>query len=471
MKAALYLRISQDRTGEELGVTRQREACEQLADRRGWQVHRVYVDNDASAAGGKHRPEWEAMMTAVESGDVGVVVGWTIDRTLRTGRDRLRMLEAGKARGITISLVRGSDMDLSTPAGRLAADILGAVALNEIEVKSDRQKAAHEQAARMGRRFGGRRPFGYEQDGMTPRPAEAKAVTAAFEDYLAGTSIIAISRRWNNAGLLSGVSRADGTPTRWDHSGVRAVLRNPRYCGMRAHKGEVVSKAAWPPLVDESTWRAVNAVLASSAAETKPRGGRRLLTGLARCGVCGEGVVCGGNKKGAPPVYRCPSGSHVTRRSALVDDRIGKLVVARVADREVVERLAAAEHGDAEDDLTAEAERLRAEMDTIARERAQRIITPRQFGLMNAELLAQLATVERQMTTTRRRNGVSSIVGDGLDLARWKALEIDERRALIAGLMSVRLWSGGRGVKVPAANTIQVRWAGEVEWWPTRTGV
>src|SRR5690606_24597765 len=114
------------------------------------------------------------------------VVGWDLHRTLRTGRDRLRMLELGKRHGITIALVRGNDMDLSTPAGRLAADILGAVALNEIEVKADRQKRANQQAAAMGRWTGGRRPFGYAPDGKTIRPAEADAVRAAYHDYLAG---------------------------------------------------------------------------------------------------------------------------------------------------------------------------------------------------------------------------------------------------------------------------------------------
>ena len=39
-------------------------------------------------------------------------------------------------------------------------------------------------------------------------------------------------------------------------------------------------------------------------------------------------------------------------------------------------------------------------MDTIAWERMQRTITPRQFALMNAELVEQLATVERETATT-----------------------------------------------------------------------
>ncbi len=62
-----------------------------------------------------------------------------MDRITRNRRDTLRLLEVGQQAGSTIALVRGTDLDLSTPAGRLTADMLAAIARNEIEVKSDRQ--------------------------------------------------------------------------------------------------------------------------------------------------------------------------------------------------------------------------------------------------------------------------------------------------------------------------------------------
>lgn len=468
-RAAIYLRISQDRTGEELGVARQREACKTLAERRGWEIFEVYCENDTSASGKRRRPEWERMMAAVEAGQVQVVVGWTIDRTLRSGRDRLRMLESGKEHGITISLVRGSDMDLSTPSGRLAADILGAVALAEIEIKADRQRSANEQAARQGRRVGGRRPFGYLLDGMTLVPAEADAVAKAFDDYLSGISIIAISRRWNEAGLFSGVVNPQtGKATQWDHSGVRAVLRNPRYYGMRAHNGEVVGRAQWPAIVSEPTWRAVNAILTSSAAEHKPHGGRRLLTSIAICAVCESQIISGGNKAGKPPGYRCPEG-HVSRRGDQVDEQIEALALGRLSSPDVIRRLneaAAADDGTTE--LVAEAERLRTEMDTFARERAQRIITPAQFSIMNSEVKAQLADVERRMAMKRRPSGLLKLVGKGLTAEQWGDLDVDDQRMIVSGLMAVRLWSGGRGVRVPATDCVQVRWTGTSIWVPKR---
>ena len=48
-----------------------------------------------------------------------MVVAWAPDRLARTARDRLALVEACRDAGVIIALVRGSDMDPTTPAGRL----------------------------------------------------------------------------------------------------------------------------------------------------------------------------------------------------------------------------------------------------------------------------------------------------------------------------------------------------------------
>ncbi|WP_255499967.1 recombinase family protein [Actinotalea sp. JY-7885] len=59
---AVYARISQDRSGEELGVRRQLADCRVEAQRRGWAVAEEYVDDDLSAYSGKKRPAYERML-------------------------------------------------------------------------------------------------------------------------------------------------------------------------------------------------------------------------------------------------------------------------------------------------------------------------------------------------------------------------------------------------------------------------
>ncbi|MGI8680626.1 MAG: recombinase family protein [Mycobacteriales bacterium] len=48
-RAAIYCRLSQDRTGAGVVVDRQERECRQLAESLGWTVSKVYVDNDVSA--------------------------------------------------------------------------------------------------------------------------------------------------------------------------------------------------------------------------------------------------------------------------------------------------------------------------------------------------------------------------------------------------------------------------------------
>ncbi len=48
-RAAIYARISDDRTSDAAGVTRQEQDCRALALSRGWTVVDLFVDNDISA--------------------------------------------------------------------------------------------------------------------------------------------------------------------------------------------------------------------------------------------------------------------------------------------------------------------------------------------------------------------------------------------------------------------------------------
>src|SRR5689334_8711612 len=121
IRAVGYVRISLDATGEGRGVARQREDVEQLVARRAdWElVCDVFSENDLSASGRKRRPLFDAMVAMVERGEVDAVVAWSWDRLSRGRRDDLRLIEACQRHGVTIALVRGSDIDMSTPAGRL----------------------------------------------------------------------------------------------------------------------------------------------------------------------------------------------------------------------------------------------------------------------------------------------------------------------------------------------------------------
>jgi site-specific DNA recombinase len=66
-------------------------------------------------------------------------------------KDIERLIEVAEAHGIAIKTVQAGELDLATSAGRMVARILGSVARQESEHKSERQRLANKQHAEAGR--------------------------------------------------------------------------------------------------------------------------------------------------------------------------------------------------------------------------------------------------------------------------------------------------------------------------------
>jgi site-specific DNA recombinase len=166
-RALIYSRISKDRAGAGLGVDRQRQDCEELAERLGWTVVDDYSDNDLSAYSGKPRPGYKALLADLEAGRADAVLVWHTDRLHRRPVELEHYIAVCEPRGIVTQTVKAGDLDLATPSGRMVARMLGSAARYEVEHMIERQQAAKLQAANAGRWKGGRRAFGYEADGVT----------------------------------------------------------------------------------------------------------------------------------------------------------------------------------------------------------------------------------------------------------------------------------------------------------------
>ena len=67
-QVVVYLRISEDRTGAEAGVERQREDCLEMCGRLGITDPAVFMDNDISAYSGKKRPGYIELLERVKLG-------------------------------------------------------------------------------------------------------------------------------------------------------------------------------------------------------------------------------------------------------------------------------------------------------------------------------------------------------------------------------------------------------------------
>ena len=91
-----------------------------------------------------------------------------VDRFFRSLRDLEDVIDICLETGAALVAASG-EIDLSHDQGRLVARLLTSVAKAETERKGARQRAANDQQAKAGkRRTGGPRPFGYEDDHVTP---------------------------------------------------------------------------------------------------------------------------------------------------------------------------------------------------------------------------------------------------------------------------------------------------------------
>lgn len=470
MRAAVYLRQSVDRTGDELGVSRQREDCERLAAARGWDIVTTITENDVSATTG-HRRRFAELLRLIDAHAVDVVIVWAVDRLVRRLADLEDVIERCERAGVKLATVSG-DLDLSTDMGRLVGRILASVARAEVERKGARQRRAYQQAAELGEPPGGPIPFGFRPDRITHDLPQAQAIRDAYAALLAGGSLAGIARRWNAAGLTSGRVRTGrawaGESSQWCATTVRAVLVKPRNAGLREYKGEIIGPARWDPLVTEETWRAAVALLSDPARRQQPRSlGRRLLSGIAICGVC-LGPVCGGTTLPTYHTYRCRTFGHVARRGDHADDYVSAVVVERLARPDAVD-LTSGDDGPNLATLRAEAVSLRSRLRTTALEFADDdTVTPAQFRAITNRLRTRLDAVEGQLADAGRLSVLAPFIAaanEDRDAAAQRVRSLwdatlaegtDTCRAVVDALMSVTLHSPGPGARKFDPGTVEI---------------
>ncbi|RZU73980.1 DNA invertase Pin-like site-specific DNA recombinase [Micromonospora kangleipakensis] len=463
-RAAIYVRTSRDREGGGLGVARQEQDCRQLAARHGLTAAQVYSDNDLSAYSGKPRPSYRRMLDDIAAARVDAVLAWHTDRLHRSPTELEEYITACEPRGVPTYTVKAGPLDLSAPSGRMVARQLGAVARYEVEHQVERQQRAKLQAAADGKWGGGRRPYGYEPDGVTLRPAEARAVAEATDAILSGASVRSQAAAMNARGLVTSTGRP------WTPQELRKVLLRARNAGLREHRGEVVGPAAWPPLVDEDRWRALVSVLTHPGRRTQWSSARRwLLSGLALCGVCGSPVRATllNSTRGGVPSYTCKVAKCVVRNAAELDQHVGAVVVARLSRPDVADLLAASGQPDS-GVLQLDATSLRERLDGLAAAYADGAIDVRQLREGSERLRVRLAEVEEQMAAAGRGEALAGLVGATDPAAAWDALDLHRRRAVVDTLLTVTInrtrkgrppgWTPGNSYFDP--RTVEITWKG-----------
>src|SRR4051794_39624978 len=107
-RAAIYVRISLDSTGEGLGVARQEEDARAIIEQRGWTVAGVYREDPISASNAKKpRPRYAALQGDYHEGLFDALVVWALDRLPRQPRQLEDWIDAAEGRGLALVTTNG----------------------------------------------------------------------------------------------------------------------------------------------------------------------------------------------------------------------------------------------------------------------------------------------------------------------------------------------------------------------------
>jgi hypothetical protein len=239
---------------------------------------------------------------------------------------------------------------------------------------------------------------------------------------------------------------------------VRAVVLRERNAGLRTHRGEVVGDGAWEPILDRGRFEQLRAVLSDPQRRTSTgTAAAHLLSGIARCGVCGATLRVALNRR--VPSYRCSERGCVIRRRDDLDDLVVGVVTARLARPDAAGLFARRDDPNPKRAAAlAEAGQLRARLDDAADQYADSAIDARQLERITARLRPQLAQAEARMRTvdsTPLLDGLAGVPDIG---ALWDQLPLSRRRAVVALLLDIRVHRTRQGARVFDPSAVELRW-------------
>ncbi len=424
-----------------------------------------YTDNDVSASKGHARPGYEELMAAVSRGEIDWVVTYGLSRLWRNRRERAHAIDTLSKARVSVALVRGADLDLTSAAGRMYAGVLGEFDTAESEIKAERVARAASQRAQEGRAngacaYGWKRVYRQDEQGrvlawvdVIDEPA-ADVVRGIVSDLLAGVPLRKVTARLNAEGKLSPL----GKP--WIPSSVRKLALREMNIGIRQH-GDQRYKAAWEPIIDEEQHLRVKALLADPGRRTQRAASRtHLLTfGIGKCGVCEAALVV--TKKGPPgkkaSLYVCKGNGCVGRREDWVDELLARTVCQRLSMPDAASVFQV--EGPGFDEARQLADELRVRLDNAAEAYADGDIDRSQLTVITEKIRPMLEAAEQR---ARPPGGIPVPVQSLLSATEvrtaWGQLDVAQKRVVLEALgieVVLKKARGGPGFK---PQSVEVRW-------------
>ena len=330
-KVYIYTRVSTAMQIDGYSPDAQKARMKAYADFNDYQIVGEYEDAGKSGKSVEGRASFCRMMEDIKSGKDGVSYV-LVFKLSRFGRNAavLSTLQVMQDFGVNLICVEDG-IDSSKDAGKLMISVLSAVAEIERENVRVQTMEGRIQKAREGRWNGGFAPYGYRLvDGVLQiNEDEAPAIRTIFEQYVnTDTGANGLSKYLETHGFQK-LARQNGTSPLFSATLIRAILKNPVYCGKIAFGRRKLEKihgtrneyhqvpqenyllvdGLHEGIVSEELWNAAQVKLLAQSKRYEPVNRSKteqahLLSALVKCPVCGAGMYsnkCTKRKKDGTP--------------------------------------------------------------------------------------------------------------------------------------------------------------------------
>lgn len=349
MRIAAYIRVSTDvqaEKGNSLFEQKQRLAAYCVA--MGWKEPEFYID-DGYSAKDINRPRLQELITKITEKKYAKVMVTKLDRISRRLLDLLTLIDMFQQYDVSFVSVSES-FDTETPSGRLALQVLGAVAEFERERISERVKDNMLSLAMNTDKVLTKPCFGFDiiEGRYQINESEAKYIQMMFDLAEQGHGHRMIAKLLNEAGSTT----KQGKP--WDQTNVKRLMNNEAIAGILVYNkrqnknGKIImrDKSEWvikennhPAIIDPNRFEEVQGIFKSRSRARKHADSETyLLTGLVRCKYCG-GTMKGSTSRmkreyGGYTYYRYICSSYVSgygcKYHAVHRDQLEQQVIERV---------------------------------------------------------------------------------------------------------------------------------------------
>ncbi|PKM93537.1 MAG: hypothetical protein CVU84_15275 [Firmicutes bacterium HGW-Firmicutes-1] len=352
--AYIYTRVSTEEQTEGYSLEAQVDEIEDYCRYRKISIEKKYCDAGITGTSIDKREALKDMLRDIKVNNIDAIIIWKLSRISRNMGDLVDIVKHLQKNDVVLISITDK-IDTSTNMGRFFFYLVGAFAEMERENIVVQSRLGMKKRAEEGKWNGGKPAIGYDyssEKGLIINEKEKQTVLKIFDMYTKqGCGYSRICRFLNNN--LDEFSTKNNKS--WSYATIKTILDNPVYAGYirwgkqlnwekERRKGTTnnytLSEGIHESIISEELWELTREIRKGKKAPEKITNLHYLLSGLAKCPVCGASMVShrtkGALKNGGIVYYRYYACSQWANKKAICKPN---LVKAATLEDQVIKRI------------------------------------------------------------------------------------------------------------------------------------